>query len=414
MIFLALYTDLAPDDKILFLHIPKSAGSTIVYLFTDHFSYQELSGDSPPILFSTRRGVHACFYDEKHLLDEYKFITFLRHPIERILSEQRYCVDLLKRDPKILESHLLSSESDPINSASNIVCKMLSGLNFNDRTITIETHLENAKINLRNNFLFVGIVEQMEESITLLYNSLGWTIPEQVPVRNTTILPPFENADTMLHTQKNQVESREFYPHELIEGIKTRNWADIELYNYAVDLFEQRKTTNTKTNKTEKTQIQFKNRYDYSFEQALNGYGWSSREFTIDYCYRWVSDSNYCTADFFLQKDTYLLDCCIFIQPALAELFCISANNTPIKTNYALNKNEDPNSFQWVHFSSIISKELVEQNKKTQIAFFLTTPINPSIPQYKEMDKSKELLRKHLPIGRFACNKINIAAKGQN
>ena len=51
---------------------------------------------------------------------------------------------------------------------------------------------------------------------------MGW--PEE------TEIPKLQSTDA----------SSEIYPDNLLEQIRERNWADIELYNYAKDLYSQK------------------------------------------------------------------------------------------------------------------------------------------------------------------------------
>ena len=91
-----------------------------------------------------------------------------------------------------------------------------------DPNISDEEHLKSAKYNLEHNFFFVGIMEDLDNGIPILCSLLGFAIPSTVPKVNTTI------------------KSKENYPEELIQEIKERNLADIELYRFAKKLYERK------------------------------------------------------------------------------------------------------------------------------------------------------------------------------
>ncbi len=387
---MALHSGLFAEDKILFLHMPKAAGTTMTILLRDHFSQKELLASPPPVLFSTRHGKHNSYYDETPLVGEYNFVTLLRDPVERVLSEQRYCVEVFQRDPKILESHRLPPDGDPVESASNVVCKLLSGLDPNDTTITIESHLTHAKENLEDHFYFVGIVERMEESVKALYTKLGWAIPEELPFHNTT------------------GNVKKTYSPELIESIKEKNWADIELYHYAIHIFETKMVNNDQNETDKENQKLLKNPCDYTFDQAFDGSGWGPREFVDDVIYRWVSESNQCTIDFLLNEQPYDFNCRVFIQPALISNLSVFVNRIPLQFHLSMDVDMTSTAFQWVDLRAYVPAEILKTLLKTQILFSMSQPFDPSIPLYEELDPRKKMKRIHSPIGRFACSKISL------
>ena len=210
-------TLLFSEEKIYFLHIPKTGGVSVTALLRSHYTPEQKRG-----AFALLRSKHVYYHRVKNRYKGYKFITFLRHPIARVLSEHRFCLQTFA--PHILKSHFLPPDGDPIETASNVACKILSGLDPEDRTISIEQHLESAKKTLAEDIFFLGITEKMDESMEILYKWMGWQLPEKIPFLNMTD------------------HSKEFYSPEVVDGIAKRNWADIELYQYALKLFEDQKT----------------------------------------------------------------------------------------------------------------------------------------------------------------------------
>jgi hypothetical protein len=60
----------------------------------------------------------------------------------------------------------------------------------------------------------------MDESVALFCNLMGWKPPETIPILNATDA------------------SESIYPQDVLDSIAERNWADIELYQFAKELFE--------------------------------------------------------------------------------------------------------------------------------------------------------------------------------
>jgi hypothetical protein len=216
--FILSRTFLFSEEKIYFLHIPKTGGSTVIKLLRQHYSYGRRNEDIR--LIGMR---HLTYCQAKEIFKRYKIFTFLREPVARVLSEHRFCMNIHRGFPRMLNLHFLPAQGSPIETASNIVCKILSGLDPRDSEISIEQHLASAKKNLAEELFFIGITEKMNESIELLYHLMGWQPPKEIPICNATD------------------SSKEFYSQDVLDGIAKRNWADIELYEYALKLFENQK-----------------------------------------------------------------------------------------------------------------------------------------------------------------------------
>jgi sulfotransferase famil protein len=229
---------LKPNENqfFIFYHIPKTAGQSICSLLKHQFAkeitcpdeyYYQVEERSIEDLRKFKYFRGHFFYNSNLLeLKKSKKIVFLREPIHRVLSEQRFYEAHLPLGPNALlvlkKTHFLP-EGLPINTVSNQQCLFLSSLDRNDPSITSEMHLASAKKNLSKEFFFIGITEYLEESIHALYKLMGWQIPETIPRLNTTDRIKLKDIDT-----------------QVIEGIKQRNSHDIELYEFAKDLFESK------------------------------------------------------------------------------------------------------------------------------------------------------------------------------
>jgi hypothetical protein len=85
------------------------------------------------------------------------------------------------------------------------------------------TTLEAAKRNLKAGFAIAGLTERFDETVMLLKREFGWRRPFYIPVN---VAPK---------RQRNEIVRP-----ETIEIIRSKNKLDLELYDFAQSLFEQR------------------------------------------------------------------------------------------------------------------------------------------------------------------------------
>jgi len=330
-----------------------------IALFTGHFFYSAVRDKSK----------------------DFKKVVIMRDPIERILSEQRYIFDQTHKNPSvILNEHFLSPESTPIESAENIACKLLSQINPFDPTIPIEQHLQSAKETLANEFDFIGITEKMSESIALFFHLMGWNPPEEVPIHNTS----------------NKRSSKP--PSLPLDEIAKRNWADIELYEFGKELFEQQKKRPFP--RLTDDNIQWVDRIDYDFNQPLDGFGWCPRESLPSGTFRWLWSSERGCIEFPLSDDYgYILDADLLILPALIAKLSFAVNGVKISHRFGkLQPSSD--EYQWVHSKAFIPRNLLQNKKKARIEITVEDPDRvPAKDSYR---------------GRCGCRKITISNRNRS
>lgn len=377
------------EDKLVYVHIPKSGGITVESLICNRFHakdckrvYLEVQTTFQKYKLETyedykdKKFIHGHFFLYQKEFEGFNKITFLRDPVARVLSEQRHCVDVGKRDPWELEFHLLPPLGDPIDTANNVACLVLSALDPKDPSIPIETHLDHAKYNLAKKFFFVGITEKMEDSMNLLYRKMGWPLPEEIPVFNTT-------------------DSSRKYPAEILEGIRKRNWADIELYQFALKLFEKEKKESSSVSLDE--EIDWVSNIDYTFSQPLDGIGWCPREELEGEIFRWICSKETATIHYPLKGNgNYFLKTEILIHPTLFQNLQIKVNDKPIsiatQKPFAIDLND---GFQWCTCLGVIPANYFKKGQKTSITFSIYDP--------------KRKPEKDYYSGRMACKKIEIS-----
>ena len=225
---------ISPQNKqnpLIFVHVPKTGGQTVIALVDPHFDIHDIcpayfyySMDSLPKTslqyYKLLRG-HFFYAQVRHV--QGKKITILRDPLKRAHSEHRFWLRY-NNGPQpnaLMRLHFLP-EGDPLYVMSNHQCLFLSSFDPRDPTITIQQHLESAKANLANDFWFVGITEDLDNGMRTLYSMLGWGEPGPIPRKNATR------------------PTNETFSDALLDEIRQRNWADIELYEFAKQLYTTR------------------------------------------------------------------------------------------------------------------------------------------------------------------------------
>jgi hypothetical protein len=236
------------DSCLIYLHVPKTAGTTMTsilrlrlkYLPSERLSFETLGGapsDIEDIPFERRARARLVYGHVHYGIHQWiprpsRYFTILRDPVRRVVSLYRYVL----RDP-----------NHPVNGAlreSGMGLKefVASGL---DRTQTengqvrqlaavvdrdpVDGDLDVAISNL-GDCEVVGLTERFDESVILMKRSFGWMIP---------------------YFQRRMVApgapSRDEPSGDAIEIIRDKNRLDLELYAEAERLFREQVATQTDT-----------------------------------------------------------------------------------------------------------------------------------------------------------------------
>jgi len=215
-------------NHLFFLHIPKTAGTTLNSILDDNFdasrifdcytdeqrvklretTYEQLAK------YNLVRG-HVFITNFADILDgpiPFNVFTFLRDPVKRVTSEYHF----LKSWPKSHVYHYLNendiSLSEYVTSDShelrmrghNGMVNSLSGVGLP----SIEEGLEKAWHHIKDRFLFFGILERFDESVLLLnkYVGLERCFYERHNVRNRQARYPVTPEETALILEYNQAD----------------------------------------------------------------------------------------------------------------------------------------------------------------------------------------------------------------
>jgi hypothetical protein len=300
---------LKPDEQLFFLHIPKTAGTTLISLIDQHFFSEEICPEqlqskvkkitaSDLANFRLFRG-HLDYDLYKLLPKKPLYLTMLRDPLERVVS----LYEFWKRNSEgwvanypIYEEifreandsdlfHFVCTHNDSIrmeienNQTRRIVANTRDPLD----SYTSQEVLEIAKKRIAEEFLFFGLVEKFDESLQLLCYSLGW-------------LPIQSYQKKMVAPTPNKVDN---LPTKTREAILERNQLDIALYEFAWNLFQERYQAMLYQLIERSYQDHFNqvnlpmDRLEVFKSRPIQGMGWYPREFDPDgKIFYWMGPNN--------------------------------------------------------------------------------------------------------------------------
>lgn len=233
------------EKKLIFLHIPKTAGSTFHMILNKRYDKSHIKN-----LFGSRMSEpeintfineplknkdniqllkgHMPFGMHNYLPGNSHYISVLRDPVERVIS-QYYYIKKNTYNPlhnQVVKEGMTISEfvkSGIAIGMNNGQCRFLHGdiedYGFNECDNTL---LDKVKDHINKHFIWLGITERFDESVLVLSNLLDWDTP------------PYYIRENVSKSKKNRNELSE----EEISLIKSYNTLDLKLYSYANDLLD--------------------------------------------------------------------------------------------------------------------------------------------------------------------------------
>lgn len=179
------------DKQIIFIHIPKTAGTTLrtivyaqygeasvapLYPVASYMDAAEFIG-LPDAAKDRARVVmgHIGFGFHRHLgrNKAFSYATFVRDPIRRCLSLYNHFRNLHYRGQDVTLKDMLMS---PVRAEfNNMQTRLISGHNPPLGDLG-ETAFEIAVENIEKHFAFVGVTERFDESVVLATHDLGWKL----------------------------------------------------------------------------------------------------------------------------------------------------------------------------------------------------------------------------------------------
>ena len=227
----------ADKEAVIFLHLPKTAGTTLNRLIEWEYPLSEIySVDpvffewsaarlhklSPERLRRTRmfKG-HMVFGLHKVLPQPATYITVLRDPVDRVISAY-YFMRSYKLHPLYWKLRLQNYTLDDFVRRSrrdNVQSKIIAGAVY-EEPCTREI-VERAKYNLRHHFGVVGLSARLEESLALMKLRFGWKL----------------SSYSSFNVTRSRPKKRDL-PEATLDLIHQKNAFDIELYECAQEVFE--------------------------------------------------------------------------------------------------------------------------------------------------------------------------------
>lgn len=240
---------------LYFLHIPKTGGRTLYHYLSKQFplnnqlhfhTWKELLNNNPQNFENVELITGHFGYGIYHILPKKPdYITFLRNPVDRTISfyhhmccrrfENIFVPNNWEIPLNGLEGLLEDKEKKWLFS-NNMSRHLAVDLNIpeitNNKQFLYESEpkfvkpdnykdlLEIAKKNLLE-FKFFGLLEKFDDSLKMLNQIMGW--------ENTRIMKIGESQG-----------KPKYIPNKILDKIKYNNEIDLELYDFAFKIFEER------------------------------------------------------------------------------------------------------------------------------------------------------------------------------
>ena len=249
------------EPTTVFLHIPKTGGTSLRSLFEDHYGDRMLRvyrsdldprvhPDDVPGLSEEQRSAdvvfgHFAFGIHTALPRPARYVTVLRDPVMRVVSHYYlYVRRLAKGDLSVtgLERAIAAGEVTLADFArgdlprrrkragpppsQNLMTRFVSG-NYPRCPVPPDDPalLEQAKQNVREHFLAVGLTERLPRFVSLLGKELGWKQAPDLERRNVN--PRRPDRDTL--------------DEETIAAIREHNALDLALYDFVAEISDDGK-----------------------------------------------------------------------------------------------------------------------------------------------------------------------------
>lgn len=185
-----------PDiNNLIFLHIPKCAGTTFLLILNHQyhklksFDIKPITPDKinldllPKMTYEERREInilkgHLVYGIHEYLIGKSAYVTFLRHPVERIVSLYHFMKNnpdnrmypAIKKYNLNIEDFVLKVNDHDI---SNGMINRIGGIPFEKEDI----QFEKALLNIEKHFPIVGLVEKYDESLLVMKDYYHWNWP---------------------------------------------------------------------------------------------------------------------------------------------------------------------------------------------------------------------------------------------
>ncbi len=414
-----------------FMHIPKAGGISLSHFLdqqfkTDeicpsYFLYRSPSWANQEHLFKNlgQEKIQKYFLFRGHLgwiprlyfpMEEIESIVFLRHPLERLLSEYDHISrdivsfpflskqwssfdDFLKTlaqknitnmQTRYFCSDLYFKSDFTFESIDNISDEYIYLLPFGQQKDIPLDQLLNLAIERIHDCAFIGITEQFDKSFDLLCQQFRW-------------LPP--NKKSKLNAAPKRTKIDDLSPKALDLAIEL-NQLDIILYQEALKIIEDKSRTRIVMNREQHKiniieSLPVSDIVDFSFDNRIIGEGWHLREGDSPNVFCWTSDNQSSLVFSIRQLDDMLISFHV-INSVVAEFqnkISLIVNQHPVALIHY------PHPQDGFVFEGIILKSFFHQNHSLiELCFSLSETARPC-------DISQSTDKRALG---FACKSVTI------
>lgn len=207
----------ATDEALIFLHVPRTSGSTLNSILTRQYRRSEVHIEelfNPPdverfaALPAEHRARirllkgHMAFGLHRYLPRPARYFTMVRDPIDRVVSYYYY---IRRRPAARLHPAVMENDIDLAtfvdsgmarDHTDNSFVRFISGEPFVEFGSVDSQLLEQAKANLEDHFVLTGSVEHFAETVLMLKKAMGWRVPVYYGRHNVTAgRPAVESLD---------------------------------------------------------------------------------------------------------------------------------------------------------------------------------------------------------------------------
>lgn len=226
------------DEAVIFLHIPKTAGTTLNRLIEWEYPLLQIYSVDPVFFTWSSKHLHSLpperlgryrmfkghmlFGLHKVLPQPATYITVLRDPIDRVLSAY-YFMRGYKLHPlywKFRRENWTLEDFIRRSPRTDVQCKIIAGAEY-EAPCTAEICAE-AMNNIERHFSVVGLSERFEESLALMKLRFGWEL----------------GTYSSFNVTRSRPKKRDL-PQSTLDLISEKNQYDLALYAAAVKKFDE-------------------------------------------------------------------------------------------------------------------------------------------------------------------------------
>jgi hypothetical protein len=223
-----------PDTVDFFVHIPKTAGTTMLQIIEGHYgadkvlSFREIPREERIALVKAKGPEIRCVAGHLHYGEHRHFprpcrpFTMLREPTERVISLY-YFILREKTQPsheKLKRGELTLDQIARRQGAA--MARFIAGHRAKEGIPDADL-LAEAKYVLEHTMATFGLTERFDESLLMFNRALGWNVRGYAKANVTKNRPTGEKMGS-----------------EQVALIRAYNAVDTELYSFAKNLFEHR------------------------------------------------------------------------------------------------------------------------------------------------------------------------------